>query len=196
MYIGQLIKRKRISVSRSVENILEKGWLKIEVQPEQTNRVERVVRFVNVHLYCIVSNLKSISKFSMLPALEKSLRTPMAADGITDYGTGLAKHCSLVFCSFVLQIDWSKTFLADHAITCGANGSTSFICLWSNARIAAIGGKVRFHQSPYVTLYDETKVAVQLGLPTDSGETDGGQGGGRPPWPVILKFLGPLSPHC
>jgi len=75
------------------------------VQPEQTNRVERVVRFVNVHLYCIVSNLKSISKFSMLPALEKSLRTPMAADGITDYGTGLAKHCSLVFCSFVLQID-------------------------------------------------------------------------------------------
>jgi len=29
-----------------------------------------------------------------------------------------------------------------------------------------------------------------------SGETDGGQGGHPPPWPVILKFLGPLSPHC
>jgi len=24
----------------------------------------------------------------------------------------------------------------------------------------------------------------------------GGRGGGLPPWPVISKFLGPLSPHC
>jgi len=66
MDIGQLIKRKSISDSQSVENILDKR-LRIEVQPAQTNGVERVMRFVNVHLYCIVSNLKSISKFSTLP---------------------------------------------------------------------------------------------------------------------------------
>jgi len=29
-----------------------------------------------------------------------------------------------------------------------------------------------------------------------SGETDERQGGSLPPWPVISKFLGPLSPHC
>jgi len=34
----------------------------------------------------------------------------LAPDGITDFGIALAKHCNLVFCSFVLQIDWSKTF--------------------------------------------------------------------------------------
>jgi len=31
-------------------------------------------------------------------------------DGTTDFGITLAKHGSLAFCSFVLQIDWSKTF--------------------------------------------------------------------------------------
>jgi len=32
-------------------------------------------------------------------------------DGITDFGIALAyKHCNLSFCSFVPQIDWSKTF--------------------------------------------------------------------------------------
>jgi len=31
-------------------------------------------------------------------------------DGITDFGIALATHCNLVVCSFVLQIDWSKTF--------------------------------------------------------------------------------------
>jgi len=31
-------------------------------------------------------------------------------DGITDFGIALAKHCNLVFCSFVVQIDWSKNF--------------------------------------------------------------------------------------
>jgi len=32
---------------------------------------ERVNHFVNVHLHCIVSNLKKISKMSMLPSPEK-----------------------------------------------------------------------------------------------------------------------------
>ena len=37
------------------------------------------MRFVNVHLHCNVSNLKMISKMSMLPPpLEKFLRTPTA----------------------------------------------------------------------------------------------------------------------
>jgi len=36
--------------------------LRIEVQPAQTNGLERVKRFVNVHLHCIVSNLKKIRK--------------------------------------------------------------------------------------------------------------------------------------
>jgi len=66
MDIGQLIKRNSISDSRSVENIFDKR-LRIEVQPVQTNVVERVMRFVNVHLHCIVSSLKSIYKFSTLP---------------------------------------------------------------------------------------------------------------------------------
>jgi len=66
MDIAQFIKRKSISDSRTVENILDKR-LRIEVQPAQTNGVKRVMRFVNVHLHCIVSNLKSTSKFSTLP---------------------------------------------------------------------------------------------------------------------------------
>jgi len=39
--------------------------------------VERVKRFVNVHLHCIISNLKFISKILTLLPLEKFLRTPM-----------------------------------------------------------------------------------------------------------------------
>jgi len=31
-------------------------------------------------------------------------------DGITDFGIALAIHGNLAFCSFVLQIDRSKTF--------------------------------------------------------------------------------------
>jgi len=69
------MKGKLISDSRSVENISEKR-LKIEVQPIQTNGVKTVKRFVNVHLHCTVSDLKRISKISMLPPLEKFLRTP------------------------------------------------------------------------------------------------------------------------
>ena len=29
----------------------------------------------------------------------------LVADGITDFGIALAKHCNLIFCSFVLEID-------------------------------------------------------------------------------------------
>ena len=34
----------------------------------------------------------------------------LAPDDITDFCIALAKHCNLAFCSFVLQINWSKTF--------------------------------------------------------------------------------------
>jgi len=75
MDTGQFMKRKSIS-GRSVEHISDKR-LRTEVQIAQTNGVERVKRFVKVHLYCIVSNLKWISKMSILSSLEKFLRTPM-----------------------------------------------------------------------------------------------------------------------
>jgi len=33
------------------------------------------------------------------------------ADDIADFGIALPyKHCNLAFCSFVLQMDWLKTF--------------------------------------------------------------------------------------
>ena len=53
-------------------------------------------------------------------------------DGITDFGIALAKHCSLAFCSFFLQIADQKPFLTDHAITCGVKSLASFVCLWYN----------------------------------------------------------------
>jgi len=53
--------------------------LRNENQSAQTNGVERVKRFVNVHLHCIISNLKRISKISTLPHQEKFLQTPMDA---------------------------------------------------------------------------------------------------------------------
>jgi len=65
-----------------------------------------------------------------------------AADDITDIGIVLAKHCNLISCSFVLHIDWLKPFLTDHAIPCGINGLTNFICLlWWNAMIVTIEKK-------------------------------------------------------
>jgi len=69
------MKRKSISDSRSVENISDKR-LRIEFQPAQRG-VERVKRFVNVYLHCIVSNLKRISTISTLPPVKIVLRTSM-----------------------------------------------------------------------------------------------------------------------
>jgi len=78
MNIRQLMKWKSISDSRSDENISDKR-LRIEVQPAQANGLERAKRFVNVHLHCIVINLKMIIKLSTLPRLEKLLLTSMGA---------------------------------------------------------------------------------------------------------------------
>jgi len=74
--------KRKISISdiQSVEKISDKR-LEIEVQPAQTNGVERGKRFVNVHLYCIVSKLKRISKISTLSPVKISAD----AHGCTDF---------------------------------------------------------------------------------------------------------------
>ena len=71
------MKEKSISGNRSVENISDKR-LRIEVQPAQTNGAERVKRFVNVRLHCVVRNLKDKQNFDVAP-LEKFLRKSMDA---------------------------------------------------------------------------------------------------------------------
>jgi len=71
---------------------------------------------------------------------------------ITGFGIVQSKHYNLVFCSFVLRIDWLKPFLTDHAITCGINGLNRFMCLWCNTTITTIERKVRFHHMlPFMT---------------------------------------------
>jgi len=67
------MKRKSTSNSPSVENISNKR-LRLDVQLAQTNGVVRAKRFLNVHLHCIVSNLKN---YRRCPSLETFLRTPM-----------------------------------------------------------------------------------------------------------------------
>jgi len=83
----------------------------------------------------------------------------------TGFCIALAKHCNLIFCSFVLRIDWWKPFLTDYAITCGVNGLNSFMCLWCNTTIVAIGGKCIS-----TTCYPlwRNKGAVRLPRPRDS----------------------------
>ena len=53
----------------------------------------------------VLANTAKILRFFSLETLPFS-----APDGIKEFGIALAKHCNLAFCSFVLQIDWSKTF--------------------------------------------------------------------------------------
>ena len=90
-----------------------------------------------------------------------------APDSITDFGTAQAKHCNLVFCSFVLRIDWLKPFLADHAMTCGVNGLNGFICLWCNTTIVTTGRKVRFHHTlPFMTKQKRCSSAAATSLET------------------------------
>jgi len=77
------------------------------------------------------------------------------------FGIALAKHWNLVFCSFVLRIDWLKPFLTDHAMTCGVDDLNSFMCLWCDTTIVAIGRKVRFHHTlPFTTKQRCSSVAA------------------------------------
>ena len=85
----------------------------------------------------------------------------LALEGMTNFGTALAKHCNHVFCSSVPQIDCLKPFLADYSIACGVNGLASVTCFWCGTTIVAIGRKVRFqHTLPFMT---KQRVAVRLG---------------------------------
>jgi len=112
---------------------------------------------------CVLTNTARSARF-----FSETLRI-LAADGITDFGIALAKHCNLVSCSFVLQIDWLKPFLTGHAITCDVNGLTSFICLlWCNKMMVTTARRVRFHHTlPFIT---KQRVAVRLRLPPDGIE--------------------------
>jgi len=96
MDIRVFMKKKSISNSRSVQNISDKR-LRIEVQPAQTTGVERTKRFVNVHLHCIVSNLKRISKISMFPPPRKNSAD---ARGCTDFDSWVIKRGAVWFNTF------------------------------------------------------------------------------------------------
>ena len=58
----------------------------------------------------VLANTGRFLRFASLQTLRI-----LATEGIANFGIALAKHCNLVFCSFVLQIDWWKPFLTEHA---------------------------------------------------------------------------------
>jgi len=66
--------------------------------------VEMVKRFVNVHLHCIVGNVKKINEMSTLPPLEKFLRTPMRHMIVTKLCPSSeifgVSHCFLQYSAF------------------------------------------------------------------------------------------------
>jgi len=92
--IRQFMKRKSISDSRSVENISEKR-LRTKVQSAQSSGVERIKRFVNVHLHCIASNLKRISIISTFPPGKISA----GARGCPDFDITLGSLSVVLFAS-------------------------------------------------------------------------------------------------
>jgi len=79
MDIRQFMKRKSISDSRIVENISGKKKCELRFNQHTPMDIERVKSFANVHLHCVISNLKTISKISTLPLAGKFQRTPMDA---------------------------------------------------------------------------------------------------------------------
>ena len=93
----------------------------------------------------------------------------LAADGIADFGIAQAKHCNLIFCSFVLQIDWSKT-ISD-------GPSNNIWCKWfDQLHMFIMQRKNSSHRwksafPPYVTLYDETKSQFGCGYLQIAQET-------------------------
>jgi len=58
----------------------------------------------------VLTNTARFLRFASLQTLRI-----LAPEGIANFGITLAKHCNLVFCSFLLQIDWWKPFLMKHA---------------------------------------------------------------------------------
>ena len=109
--------------------------------------------------------LVNTARFLRISSLE-TLRF-LAPEGITDFGTALAKHCNHDFCSFVLQINWLKRFLTDHATACAVNGLASIYTFLMWHKDSSYRKKNAF--PPYVTLYDETKSRSSARLPVDLG---------------------------
>jgi len=70
------------------------------------------------------------------------------------------------------------------------------LCCWKHGQKGVIhcGGlkNIALHEEGF----PERKISVKLKFSKQWRNWRGGRGGGRPPWPVISKFLGPLSPHC
>ena len=110
---------------------------------------------------CQFHRLANTARFVCFFSLESS--PFLAPDDITDFGIPLLfcrPNSSTAISLSALPFDKStdqKLFLTEHAI---ANGLTSFICLWCNARTVDIGRKVRY------PLW-RAKVAVRLRLLPD-----------------------------
>jgi len=118
--------------------------------------LEKAIQSLRLSWHCQILALFLLRNFGFF----------IAPDGITDFDISQAKHCNLVFCSFVLRIDWLKPFLTDHAITSCVNGLNNFICLWCHTTIVTIRRKVRFHHTLPYPLW-RNKGAVRLRLPRD-----------------------------
>ena len=102
--------------------------------------------------------LANTARFLRISSLQ-TLRI-LAPEGIAQFGIALAKHCTLVFFSFVLQIDWWKPYRRNtHSMWCKWLDITTFMCLRCNTTMVAIGRKVRFHHT--LCLW-ETKVTIRL----------------------------------
>jgi len=100
MHIRQFMKRKSISDSRSVESILDKR-LRIEVQPTQTNEVERVKRFMNVHLHCIRGRIQGGAIGAIAIAPPKTYESNFIHHNFEQFGKQHSRYQAIlpsVFC--------------------------------------------------------------------------------------------------
>jgi len=76
----------------------------------------------------------------------------LSADGIADFGIALAKHCNLIFCSFVLQIDWSQTFSGGPRNNMWCEWLDELHILMMQRKNSSHRRKVRFHHRlPFMT---------------------------------------------
>ena len=104
--IKQFMKRKSISDSWNEEDITDKR-LKIEVQPPQTNELDRVKRFVNVHLHHRQQPEKDKQNFDVVFIGKISAD----AHGCADFDLILGSWNVVLFGSIILS--HSKTISAE-----------------------------------------------------------------------------------
>ena len=128
--------RNDINPNNKKPEITNKNIWKITCQHGQPRWVSKVLRSLcrDFHLHfqvlwltpllrCCLKALVNKKRFSreVLANTARFLRFTslqtlriLALEGIANFGIALAKRCNLVFCSFVLQIDWWKPFLMEH----------------------------------------------------------------------------------